>query len=481
MSLTSSLSFAAAGLDLNARRADVVARNVANADRAGYARRELGVTGGGIGQPGSDVAISRGTDPKLVQLRRAAQSGEAANAVGAGFFTRLDEQIGDPDGQGSLQGGLARLDAAFVSAAASPSSPERLAEIAHAADGIATKLNGLDATVQAARQDADVEIGRTVERLNSDLRAIAEINTGIVRLNSSGHDTADLLDRRAALLDGISQNIPVRELPRDDGTIALVTQGGVLLVEGSAATLEHSVRNPITPEMSAPAQLSGLSVNGRPVDVLGERSGVPGGRLQALFDLRDRIAPETTARLDGLASELIGRFEGTRVDPTLAPGEPGLFTDAGSALDPAAAPGVAGRLAVNAIVSPDRAEEHWRLRDGLAATARDASAPPDLLLAYGAEVSNVARPLATGLPDLEADMIGHAANLKSSVSADRIRSMDAADVDARNARSFEQTRDGGAVDLDAEMRRLVEIEQAYAANARVVRVVDDMMNRLMEI
>ena len=35
------------------------------------------------------------------------------------------------------------------------------------------------------------------------------------------------------------------------------------------------------------------------------------------------------------------------------------------------------------------------------------------------------------------------------------------------------------VDTDRELQRLMLIEQAYAANARVLQTVDDMMNALM--
>ena len=38
--------------------------------------------------------------------------------------------------------------------------------------------------------------------------------------------------------------------------------------------------------------------------------------------------------LDEVARDLIGRFSGV-TDPTLSPGDPGLLTDAGAALDPA--------------------------------------------------------------------------------------------------------------------------------------------------
>lgn len=37
------------------------------------------------------------------------------------------------------------------------------------------------------------------------------------------------------------------------------------------------------------------------------------------------------------------------------------------------------------------------------------------------------------------------------------------------------------VDTDAELQRLILVEQAYAANARIIEVVDEMMNDILRI
>lgn len=40
---------------------------------------------------------------------------------------------------------------------------------------------------------------------------------------------------------------------------------------------------------------------------------------------------------------------------------------------------------------------------------------------------------------------------------------------------------GDGVDSDAEMQKLLQYEQAYAANARVIQAVNDMMDQLLRI
>ncbi len=50
---------------------------------------------------------------------------------------------------------------------------------------------------------------------------------------------------------------------------------------------------------------------------------------------------------------------------------------------------------------------------------------------------------------------------------------------AVRATEAEQFLMADGVDTDRELQRLMLIEQAYAANARVLQTVDDMMNALM--
>lgn len=478
MSLSSSLNFAVTGLDFAARRAEIVARNVSASDQPGYASRRGEVVGAGLGMPGSGIAVSRSVDPRLVQLRREAQSAETGEGVGRAFHARLDAAIGAPDEAGSLQDRLARLDAAFLSAAGDPTSATRLGEVSAAADRVAKGLNDLDRVVQGARQDADADIGRAVSQIDSDLADVARLNTNIRRLSSGGHDTADLLDRRTVLIDRVSRQIPLHEIQRDGGTVALVSKGGVILLDGKPATFGFASRAPITPAMSAPVQLSGLTVNGSPVRI-GATGGIPGGGLDALFALRDVAAPQATARLDALAADLVARFAGPAVDPTLPVGAPGIFTDGGGPRD--VDPGLAGRIAINASVAPDRPEGHWRLRDGLNAAMPGDRGNPSLLLAYGARFADRSAPVDAALPAVPGGVADLASMLRSLISADRVRADDRTDFARRQSTTLVERRDGGAVDVDGEMRRLIEIEQAYAANARVIQVVGDMINRLTEL
>ena len=115
--------------------------------------------------------------------------------------------------------------------------------------------------------------------------------------------------------------------------------------------------------------LSGLTQNGVAAP-MGSGGFFEGGRLSALFETRDVTVPSHNAQLDGLARDVIERFETAAVDPTLLPGDAGLFTDAGANFLVANELGLAGRISVNANADPNQGGASWRLRDGMNAAVQ---------------------------------------------------------------------------------------------------------------
>lgn len=474
MSLTSSLHNAARGLDFASRRAETLAGNVAGADTPGYLRREALPNARDAG------GVQRMRDPALAAQRRDAEADVAATGVDRAFHARLDAALGAPTEDGSLQDRLARFDAALIQATADPASPVLLEGVIRDAAALTRKVRDMADLVTEERNLAERRIADTVASVNADLRTVSDLNADIMRLQVRGHDSADLLDRRDLLIDRISQAVPVRTLARDHGTVALVTGGGVMLLDGRPAELSFTPRALVTPEMELGAGLDGLRVNGREVVFADDRSRIAGGAMAALFALRDEVAPQAMTRLDAFAGELVTRFAASAADPTLGPGDPGLFTDAGGPAD-FATPGLGARLQLNGLVDADDPSTFFRVQSGLGAAGPDPSGDSAQLLRLTSELRRPALPVSGALGSRSVDLVGLAADLRGRVSADRVRSEDAAAIATASADAAVARRDGGAVDIDAEMRRLIEVEQAYAANARVLQVTGEMIKRLTEI
>lgn len=485
MSVTSALAGALSGLSATSRQAEILSSNVANAATPGYARRQVSLGSAvlaGHGQGVQVLGVTRDVDRQLLGERRIAQAGGGDRDVRAAFLNRVEQALGTPDTAGSLAARLAAFDQALVEAAGRPESQARLNGIATTAKSLVAGLAAATREIQTARATADRQIGDEVGRLNSTLAQLQDLNVELRSFTGAGRDISALLDKRQQLVDQISAIVPVREIPRDLNQIALFTTGGAPLLEGSASVIGFATTHTITPEMTqASGGLSGITINGRPYDTAGSASPILGGSLGALFAVRDELAVGAQGKLDATARDLVERFASATVDPTLAPGAPGLFTDAGAAFDPLDEAGLAGRLSLNAAADPTQGGALFRLRDGLGAIAEGPSGNAMLLGALHTALTGT-RPLSStgfaagtrSFSTLVGDVISDASALRLSAQSEQsfaLAKLTAlTDLEAQNG-----------IDTDQEMQELLVIEKNYAANAKVIQAVADMIDTLIRL
>lgn len=466
MALSSALGAAASGLAASARRLETVGNNVANATTEGYARRDVRLQANTTAPGVQIAAISRNVDPFRLADRRIAGADAAATGLLSEQLQRIERAFGTTGSAGSLQATLDSFDAALLSAASEPESPGRLAAVVNAAHDLATRFSTVSGAIQQVRTETDSTIGRMVDRLNADLEDVSRLDRQIAAALATGDDAASLQDRRQQLVDRIATIIPLREYPRANGLISLVAVNGALLLDGAPARFGFTPAALISASSTAP--LSGLTLNGRPVDTRAD-SLVGGGTLAAAFDLRDRVTPGLQADLDDLALSLSRRM--VDADPTLAPGAAGLFTDAGAAADPANRTGLSARLAVAASVDPGAGGDPTRLRDGLAATTPRAPGDGRVLAALSVALS---------MPNPNS-LSGEVALAVDRLATARLAADTAASTASARQSALAEAAAPDAVNTDRELQDLLQIEQIYAANARVISAVDNMLQTLLEV
>ncbi|WP_116086077.1 flagellar hook-associated protein FlgK [Tropicimonas sp. IMCC34011] len=481
MSIAAAFNSSLSGLNATSRRVQLTASNVAGAMTEGYGRRELSVSvnaySGGVRIDG----VMRQVDPGTLRDMRLGTAASGNAGTRADALARIETAIGDPTADGSIPARLAAFEGALIEAGSRPDSTIRLDAAVRAGDRLASALNTATDEVQETRRAADAEIASQVGQLNDGLKQVHELNAQIFRLSNSGRDVSGLMDQRQTAIDELSGIVPLREVPREGGQVALFTTGGTILLDGRMAKIEFAPAGYVTADLTqASGALSPLIVDDIPVS-MDPGGQLDGGTLAALFDTRDRIAPGAQAGLDALARDLAERLQGTAVDPTLGPGDPGLFTDAGAAIIPANEVGLAGRLRVNAAIDPDAGGESWRLRDGLAAPLPGDTGSPSLLHAISDAFGGTRAPSSGPAAGLARTASGHAADIVSAVSVLRQGAVEEQSYQAARASTLTEQHLAGGVDTDREMQNLLSIEQAYAANARVIQTLDTLMQQLMEI
>jgi len=483
MSISSALNAAITGLTASARAADVTSSNLANVLTEGYAPRQLEQNSNGYGRAGVSITgITRRLDPVLLTDRRAADGALSHAETRAEFVASLERTLGTPDDPASLSGRLAAFEASLLFASNNPENSNALLEVAVRAGELTQAFNIASNEIERDRTDTEGQISSTVDRANALLANIQQLNVEIAGHANKDHLSASLLDHRQRQIDELATLIPVRQVPRDNGTVALFTPGGAILLDGTAATLEFNPSNVVAPHMTlGNGQLSGLTINGVTVPPSGTGSPVEGGRLAALFSVRDDLAVDAQTQLDALARNMLERLQDPSLDATRAPGDPGLFTDGGLLFDPVNEVGVAGRISLNALVDPAQGGAAWRLRDGLGALTQGPSGNGALLAELSTALSSGVGLASGSLGGTARSMTGHLATYSSQLGQNRLTLDQALTfASARQSELVNLELENG-VDTDAELQRLLLVEQAYGANARMIQTIDEMMQALLRI
>ncbi len=487
MSLSGSLSNALSGLTAASRAAQVVSSNVANAMTPGYARREINLSSQTVGAGGAGVkveGVTRVVDEQTIADKRQAQASMSNASTRADAWLSIETAIGYPTESGSLTDRVNTLEATLVEAASRPDESVRLDRVFEAATSVVEGIHSVASEIQSMRIQADADIATTVDHLNAGLEQVQTLNWQIFKMSNDGQDVSSLMDQRQAIVDSISTMVPVHQVPRSGGQVALFTSGGATLIDGPAAEFAFEPAGMITADMTIEnGALSGLTLNGHSLSIGGTYDPIAGGTLSAMFTVRDSIATEAQTSLDAFARDLIERFEDPLMDTSLSAGEAGLFVVGNdNAFDAAEEEGVANEIQINSRVDPSSADGAlWRLRDGIGADTVGESGNSSLLSALAERLSEQSTPNSGPSSGLPRSVASHASDMLSSVALnyevmEDSQAFHSARVDALEVKVMEN-----GVDTDDEMQKLLLIEQAYAANARVVQTLDELMQQLLGI
>ena len=481
MSITSALNSAMTGLTANARLSQVTSENLANALTPGYSSQKLNLS---TSQYAAGVRIGdveRNINPALQSTTRKAEAEYAKVGVYSDFYSRMSNFVGTVDDNMSISTQISNFDAALVEATSRPDSTERLHDLSVKASLIVQSITDAADGLNQQRLAAESSIDLQVDQLNSQLKELEKLNARIVVAQAAGGSTTAMEDQRDLLIDTVNQAIPVNVVQRDQGRVALFTVGGVALLDGRASELGFDAKRTIEPQMTQDnGLLSGLEINGLAMDT-SINGPLRGGTLIAAFDIRDNVAVEAQNDLDAVARDLVERFQDPALDATIGLTDAGIFTDSGAAFDPADTVGLAARLELNDLVAMDGQAETWRLRDGLYAAAEGDPGDASQLIAYSEAISENRTVSTTKLGTISSDLNTLSASLMSRFARDSDSANNSLSFAATSYTELAQAELALGVDSDAELQNMMLIENAYAANARMLSTIDDMMESLLRI
>lgn len=438
-------------------RMNVAGQNVANADSAGYARRRVISSADTMSTLGMNAAYGsnrvNGTGVSISDYSRMrdqllVSAGHRANAQMefSGEEHRIlssVEGILQP-GSGGLNDILSDFWNSWADLANNPNDSGVRGSVVSRANNLAGSLNNVAGQLDRFEEELEAELQASVDQANALLSRIAELNNQIARANNQRSPNFAAEDERDDAIRQLSSLVGVEvQTEHPDGFRIAI--GGVFVVEG-----EHT-----TP----------LSLNTATNEIQFGNTGTPfrpqtGGRIGAtLLSITEGI-DGARARLDGLASTLVEQINLLHVTGFGSNDATGI-----NFFDPS------GTSAASISVSADILNNFDNI-----ANASSANAPGDSSMADAiAKLQNAdlfsGRTANQEIADMMASI---GARVNSAASSAGGHSAVLANLDA-----MEYGVSG--VSVEDEMTAIIELQQAYAATARVLQSAEEMMDTLLAI
>jgi flagellar hook-associated protein 1 FlgK len=220
---------------------DATSQNIANVATAGYTRQAAlfvtaGATGGGPKSAGNGVVVSqlmRFSDGYASQQMWRAASTVGQGTVAQPYLTQLEQVMGDDtaDLSSSLDAFFAALNAASVD----PTSSPLRQQIVASADSLAQRFSSLSSVVSRQLLSVHQQRASTVEQIDSLASQVASLNHQVAAAQATGDNTSALVDARDRRIDALASLVGVQVVEQPDGSRSVSLASGQPLVIGDIA------------------------------------------------------------------------------------------------------------------------------------------------------------------------------------------------------------------------------------------------------
>lgn len=300
MSLNDILGTATSGLAAAQAGLRAVSNNIANVGVAGYARERVSLTTGVSGGQVSGVVIGEPTRIadrflEATVYRRAGDYGRAD--VTSSYLDRLQALLGAPGASSGLPARLDAISASAVAMTGSQSSAQTVAVFAGDVQDAISSMQQISKDVDGLRGDVESEVSYSVDKINSLLSRINDLNNTVSQATVLGQSAGGAADERMSAIEELSGLISCNVRDQADGRVTIETTTGAMLLDRRVRQLSYPASNgggtaqssypPIELRFTNPDAATGESID----------SAAVGGKLGGLLDLRDRALPAFNEQL----------------------------------------------------------------------------------------------------------------------------------------------------------------------------------------
>jgi flagellar hook-associated protein 1 FlgK len=304
------LNNAVSGLMAFQRALSTTSHNIANVNTPGYSRQTAEFVtnppsfygGNYFGNGVSIASVTRSYDQFLTSEVRDSTSIFTRSQKFSELSGYIDDVLADP--QGGISPMLHNFFESVQDVADDPASSTARYALINTADTLAARFQSFDQRFDELTRNTSADIHSTVEEINSLVGQIRDIN---VTLNdfapsaASTQQSADLLDKRDALLNELAQKVDITVIDEGENNLSIFIGNGQTMLSGTSAfTLAAQ------PDNGDPSR-DVISYSGL-ISVFDISSNLTGGELGGLLDFRNNVLEPTRNALGRTAIGLAETF-----------------------------------------------------------------------------------------------------------------------------------------------------------------------------
>ncbi len=215
-------------------------QNIANLQTKGYTRQSALLTAIGPGSDpraaGNGVQVSsllRFSDGYKSQAMWRAASELGAHTQTQPYLSQLESVMGDDTA--SLSAGIDEFFGALNAVAGDPGSTPLRQQVLTSAGLMAERFNGLNNVFNAQLQSVRTQRGAIVDSANAQIATIARLNQQISEAQASGQSASNMIDARDQAIDELAGKMALEVSDNADGTRNVSLKTGQALVLGKMA------------------------------------------------------------------------------------------------------------------------------------------------------------------------------------------------------------------------------------------------------
>jgi flagellar hook-associated protein 1 FlgK len=272
------LNIARTGLLINQNGLNVTAKNISNANTAGYTRQRVISVPAPYNQGVQLLDIEQVREHFLDNQYRAEASSFGEWQIKADVSLAIEDVFQEPSDYG-LSAAVDNFFGAVWEMSNEPESAEMRAQVRQNAVDLTDTLNYIYHKLITMQEHQNEEISVIVSSINGYAEDIKTLNEQISRYEQTGGNANELRDQRNIILDKLSELVDISTTQNLDGSVSVMI-GGVYLVD-------KKLVNKIEASLDKPNPIEG---EGMLVSVKWENGDdvyISAGKLKGYLDMRD--------------------------------------------------------------------------------------------------------------------------------------------------------------------------------------------------